>query len=208
MLSEMALGANRSKKLSASTIGHGLLLVPFALFFIVFEIVPMIWVAVNAFFVEDDEAWGLGNFTEILADAFYLQSFTNSLSLSFWSAFIGLMISAFAAASLQKVPGRMREWMVSFTNMTSNFAGVPLAFAFIIILGFNGSLTLLLKQWGLIENFNVYGIQGLFVRLFQFFGFRGFRSFLFLVADTFFGKIVQDFKIVRQRAGLVIIRQP
>jgi putative spermidine/putrescine transport system permease protein len=30
--------------------------------------------------------------------------------------------------------------------MTSNFAGVPLAFAFIILLGFNGSITMLLKQ--------------------------------------------------------------
>ena len=159
----MAQDATGSKKLTASAIGHGLLLVPFALFFIVFEIVPMIWVAINAFYVEEDEVWGLGNFTEILGDAFYLQSFSNSLSLSFWSAFLGLLISAFAAASLQKVPGRMREWMVSFTNMTSNFAGVPLAFAFIIILGFNGSLTLLLKQWGLIDNFNVYGIQGLFL---------------------------------------------
>lgn len=53
--------------------------------------------------------------------------------------------------------------MVSFTNMTSNFSGVPLAFAFIIILGFNGAITLLLKDLGLIEKFNVYGIEGLFL---------------------------------------------
>jgi putative spermidine/putrescine transport system permease protein len=32
--------------------------------------------------------------------------------------------------------------------MTSNFAGVPLAFAFIILLGFNGSITIMLKQAG------------------------------------------------------------
>ena len=47
--------------------------------------------------------------------------------------------------------------------MTSNFSGVPLAFAFIIILGFNGAITLLLKKWGIIDNFNVYGIEGLFL---------------------------------------------
>ena len=157
----MARDEHRSKGLTASTVGHALLLAPFVFFFIVFEIVPMIGVAVNSLYVEEEQVWGLGNFAEILGDEFFLQSFSNSLSLSFWSAFIGLVISAFAAASLQKVPGRMREWMVSFTNMTSNFAGVPLAFAFIIILGFNGSLTLLLKQWGIIDSFNVYGIQGL-----------------------------------------------
>ncbi len=159
----MAEDSTARTGIRASTIGHALLLAPFAVFFIVFEIVPMIWVAINAFYVEEDEVWGLGNFTEILGDDFFLQSFSNSLSLSFWSAFIGLLISAFAAASLQKVPGKMREWMVSFTNMTSNFSGVPLAFAFVIILGFNGSFTLLLKHWGLIEGFNVYGIEGLFL---------------------------------------------
>ncbi|MCF0253083.1 MAG: ABC transporter permease subunit [Duodenibacillus sp.] len=144
--------------------GHGLLIAPFAVFFFAFQIAPMIWVMFNAFYSEDDAAWGLANFREILAgeDAdFFLQSFSNSFSLSFWTAVAGLVIAAFAAASIQKVPSRLREWMISFTNMTSNFAGVPLAFAFVIILGFNGSFTLLLKQWGLIDNFNVYGMPGL-----------------------------------------------
>lgn len=148
---------------TGSFIGHVLLLAPFGIFFLLFQIFPMIWVIVNAFFVEEDEVWGIGNFTEIFGDAFFLQSFSNSLWLSFWSALIGLTIAGFAAASLNRVPGRLREWMVSFTNMTSNFSGVPLAFAFVIILGFNGSLTLLLKQWGLIDSFNVYGIEGLFL---------------------------------------------
>jgi putative spermidine/putrescine transport system permease protein len=149
---------------NVATLGcRALLLAPFALMFIAFQIIPMIWVAINAFYVEEDEAWGIGNFVEIFQDAFFMQSFGNSLWLSFWSAFLGLIIASFAAASLQKVPSRLREWMVSFTNMTSNFSGVPLAFAFIIILGFNGSITLLFKQWGLIDGFNVYGIQGLFL---------------------------------------------
>lgn len=142
---------------------HALLLLPFALFFFAFQIVPMIWVLINSFWVEDDEGWGIGNYIEILTDDFFLQSFSNSLWLSFGSAVLGLVIAGFAAASLQKVPARVREAMVSFTNMTSNFSGVPLAFAFIIILGFNGSLTLLLKSWGWIDNFNVYGINGLFL---------------------------------------------
>ena len=143
--------------------GPLLLLAPFALFFFAFQIVPMIWVLVNSFWVEEDAVWGIGNYAEILGDAFFLQSFTNSLWLSLGSALVGLVIAGFAAASLQKVSPKVRDWMVSFTNMTSNFSGVPLAFAFIIILGFNGSITLLLKSWGLIDNFNVYGIGGLFL---------------------------------------------
>ncbi len=125
---------------------HALLMLPFAVVFLAFQIVPMIWVIVNSLYVEEDEIWGLGNYVEILSDPFFLQSFTNSLWLSFWSSLVGLSIASFAAASLNKVSSRVRDWMVSFTNMTSNFSGVPLAFAFIIILGFNGSITLLLKD--------------------------------------------------------------
>ena len=146
-----------------SHIGHAALIAPFAVFFIAFQIIPMFWVVVNSFWVEADEVWGPGNYLEIFGDAFYAQSFTNSLWLSFASALVGLVISGFCAYSLGKVSPRVRDWMVSFTNMTSNFSGVPLAFAFIIILGFNGSITLMLKSWGLIDNFNVYGINGLFL---------------------------------------------
>jgi putative spermidine/putrescine transport system permease protein len=46
--------------------------------------------------------------------------------------------------------------------MTSNFAGVPLAFAFIILLGFNGSITML-KQAGIIQDFNLYSKTGLII---------------------------------------------
>ena len=146
-----------------SGIGHALLLAPFAVVFFAFQIVPIIWVIVNSFWYEDDAQWSLANYTELIGDAFYAQAFTNSLWLSVGSAFLGLLIASFTAASLQKVPRSLRDAMVSFTTMTSNFAGVPLAFAFIIILGFNGAITLLLKEWGIIDNFNVYGIEGLFL---------------------------------------------
>ena len=146
-----------------SGIGHALLLAPFAVVFFAFQIVPIIWVIVNSFWYEDDAQWSLANYTELIGDAFYAQAFPNSLWLSVGSAFLGLLIASFTAASLQKVPGSLRDAMVSFTTMTSNFAGVPLAFAFIIILGFNGAITLLLKEWGIIDNFNVYGIEGLFL---------------------------------------------
>lgn len=146
-----------------SGIGHALLLAPFAVVFFAFQIVPIIWVIVNSFWYEDDAQWSLANYTELIGDAFCAQAFTNSLWLSVGSAFLGLLIASFTAASLQKVPGSLRDAMVSFTTMTSNFAGVPLAFAFIIILGFNGAITLLLKEWGIIDNFNVYGIEGLFL---------------------------------------------
>ena len=88
-----------------SNIGHSLLLVPFAVVFFAFQIVPMIWVLVNSFWVYEVVEWGLTNYTELIGDAFYAQAFTNSLWLSFGSALVGLLIASFAAASLQTVPG-------------------------------------------------------------------------------------------------------
>ena len=58
----------------------------------------MIWVLINSFWVEDDVEWGIGNYAELIGDAFYAQAFTNSLWLSFGSAFVGLLIASFAAA--------------------------------------------------------------------------------------------------------------
>lgn len=108
----------------------------------------MLWVLVNSFIY--DEVFGLDNYLEVLDSAFMRQAFGNSLWLSIWSSFIGLSIAALLVSSLRKVGGRLRDAVIAFTNMSSNFAGVPLSFAFIIILGTNGAVTLLLKQYGLL----------------------------------------------------------
>ncbi|QXO15800.1 ABC transporter permease [Vibrio ostreae] len=132
---------------------------PFALFFYLFQLAPMLWVMVNSFQV--DEQWSLDNYREIFSSGFILQGFSNSLWLALWSGLAGLATAALLVSSLRRVPGRLRDAVIAFTNMSSNFAGVPLAFAFIIILGTNGALTLLLKQYGLIDDFNLYGQWGL-----------------------------------------------
>ncbi len=107
----------------------------------------MIWVLINSFIYE--EAWSLGNYLEVFNNDFYLQAFENTLWLSIICSVIGLFISSITAFSIYKMQGKIRRIMISFTTMASNFSGVPLAFAFIIILGFNGAITLQLKSWGL-----------------------------------------------------------
>ncbi|HLD68385.1 MAG TPA: ABC transporter permease subunit [Pseudomonas sp.] len=138
-----------------------LCLLPFALFFIAFQIAPLVWVAVHSLNV--GEAWGLGNFQKIFASKFYLQAIKHSLQIAFWSSLIGILIAILGSYSLRQVDSRLRDFVMAFSTMTSNFAGVPLAFAFIILLGFNGTLTILLKQAGIIEDFNLYSKTGLIV---------------------------------------------
>ena len=136
-----------------------LLMLPFITLFCLFQIAPMIWVLINSFIYE--EAWSVTNYFEVFTNDFYLQAFKNTLWLSILCSVIGLLISSVTAFSIYKMQGKVRRIMISFTTMTSNFSGVPLAFAFIILLGFNGAITLQLKAWGIIEDFNIYSANGL-----------------------------------------------
>ncbi|WP_342032635.1 ABC transporter permease [Pseudomonas sp. TH05] len=139
-----------------------LCLVPFALFFIVFQIAPLIWVMTNSLRSEEF-GWGLANFSKIFNSKFYLQSIQYSLELAFWSSTFGIVIAVLGSYSLRRVDSRLRNFVNAFANMTSNFSGVPLAFAFIILLGFNGTITLMLKQSGIIQDFNLYSKTGLII---------------------------------------------
>ena len=122
-----------------------LCLVPFALFFTAFQITPLLWVAVHSLITAD--GWGLGNFSKLFASRFYLQAVQHSLEIAFYSSVLGLLIALFGSYSLRQIDSRLRDLVMAFANMSSNFAGVPLAFAFIATLGRVGLVTMLLKQW-------------------------------------------------------------
>lgn len=141
-----------------------LCLLPFALFYLAFQIAPLLWVAVNSFWSQVNEAWGWDNYHDILTSPFYLQAMRNSLDIAFWSSVYGLLIALIGGYSLHQVgSGRLHRFFMSFTNMTSNFAGVPLAFAFVILLGLNGSLTLLMRKYGLMDGFKLFSRDGMVV---------------------------------------------
>lgn len=153
------MSQQKSRFWSKRSLNIALCLGPFVIFFFLFQIAPFLWVLINSFKVDDE--WTFDNYLEIFGSAFTLQSFSNTLWLSVISSIIAMVISLLLVNSLRKVDCRLRNYVVAFVNMSSNFSGVPLAFAFIIILGVNGALTLLLKDLGLIDQFNLYGKWGL-----------------------------------------------
>jgi putative spermidine/putrescine transport system permease protein len=119
----------------------------------------MAWVLVGSF--QTPDGWGIDYYREILSSPFYLQSFGNSLRIAGIASLAGLAIGTLGAAALRHSGERVKRVLLAFVTMTGNFSGVPLAFAFIIILGINGAVTLLLKSWGLIDGFNLYSGSGL-----------------------------------------------
>lgn len=136
-----------------------LCLLPLVLLLIFFTFAPLVWIWQSSVTVEGSIRFS--RFTGLLTSPFYRQAFANSLYLGVWSSVAGLIIAAMASASLRRVGGRLHNIVVAFTNMTSNMAGVPLAFAFIVILGTNGAVTLLLRQSLGVESFNLYSMHGL-----------------------------------------------
>lgn len=134
-------------------------LLPLSVLLLLFLLAPLYWIMHSSVMFEDGIRFS--RFSEILQAPFYQKAFSNSLYLSFWSAVAGLVIAATGSASLRRVDGRLRNAVVAFTNMTSNMAGVPLAFAFIVVMGTNGAVTLLLRQSFGMDGFNLYSMNGL-----------------------------------------------
>jgi len=133
-------------------------LLPFAALTGLFLLEPLRWVLVNGF--RGDSGWSLEQYRAILASPYTLRSFSNSLQVSLWSSLAALAAAAPCAWAIRRLGGRTRDRMIALCNMASNFSGVPLAFAFIVILGTNGSLTLLLRRVGL-GGFDLYSMGGI-----------------------------------------------
>jgi len=127
---------------------------PFFLFATLFLILPTGYLFAGAF-QDADGNFTLGNFARLfepnIASAYWL-----SIKLSAASSIIGGLFGALLAWAV--VMGGLPRWLkpvtTTFSGVASNFAGIPLAFAFLATLGPVGLITML---WGQIFGFRLYG---------------------------------------------------
>jgi putative spermidine/putrescine transport system permease protein len=128
-------------------------LLPFALFAALFLILPTMFIVVGAFRTPEG-GFTLANIAGLFTPAI-LSAFWISIRISFWSALLGCVIgfSMAAAITVGKLPGGARSPLLTFSGVASNFAGVPLAFAFLATLGRVGIVTVLLRE---VFGFNLY----------------------------------------------------
>ncbi len=126
---------------------------PFMIFAIMFLIAPTIYLLVGAFLTADGQ-FTLDNIRGLFTDKI-LASYLISLKISITSSLGGGLIGFFLAWALVMgdLPKGIRSPIMTFCGVASNFAGVPLAFAFLATLGRTGLVTLILKnEFG----FNIY----------------------------------------------------
>lgn len=140
-----------------------LALIPFLLLVFMFELMPLFSIITKSFLSSDEGTFTFENYITILSRPFYQQAIWNSIKISLISSIIGIIIALFGAKAVHNSDGKMKRIFMSILNMTSNFAGVPLAFAFIILLGKTGIFVILGKKLGIdvLANFDLYSMKGL-----------------------------------------------
>lgn len=140
-------------------------LAPFFIFLFAFMIIPASSLVVGSF-QDNTGAFTFDNFIHLLKPNI-VSSYLISINLSATTAVIGglggLLIAY--AISLGGLPQGIRSFVSTFSGVASNFAGVPLAFAFISTLGRVGFITVLLRSIFGIDlydtGFNLYSFWGL-----------------------------------------------
>jgi len=138
---------------------------PFFAFVIAFLFYPAFSIVVQTFF-DGARNLTLQNIRD-LNQPFIVSSYVYTIELSAVTALIGGLLGFLLAYAV--TIGRLPEWvrsaLLTFSGVASNFAGVPLAFAFIATLGQLGLVTQALRSIGirLYPTFSLYSFWGLAV---------------------------------------------
>jgi putative spermidine/putrescine transport system permease protein len=136
-------------------------LVPFLFFGLAFELLPLLTTIRSS--LTNKGVLTLDFYRQAL-DPLFLRSFGNTIKLSATTAFLGVVFGTLVAYAIITTKNKLvRNALTALSDVTTNFGGAPLAFAFIVILGSTGIITMLLKQVGihLYPNFRIYSISGL-----------------------------------------------
>lgn len=138
-------------------------LIPFMLMVIGFLLGPLLTMVIMSAKTTGGLGFSLEQYKEVFSNPFYIQSFKNSISISFISSLISVVVCIIIAYFITKLSSKTQDIVLNLSNLTNNFSGVPLAFAFMIMLGNSGLFTLLSKQLGVnfLEEFNLYSWSGL-----------------------------------------------
>jgi putative spermidine/putrescine transport system permease protein len=127
--------------------GNYLALLPFHLYVGVFLILPTLIVAIGAFTTAAGQPT-LDNVSRLFTDTVYVDAFVKSLQLAVATAIGGAIFGGLLAWSVVRgnPNGILRQLVIAASGVLAQFGGVMLAFAFLATFGFNGLVTLLLRD--------------------------------------------------------------
>lgn len=153
-------GLNLMKK---KTYIYLLSLVPFLIVAMLYEIVPLITVIVKSFQPDGGTGFTLENYQSVFSKLLYQKAIINSIKISLTSAVAGIIIAFLGARAAHQHQGKLNHVFMTVLNMVSNFAGIPLAFAYMILLGNAGLVVNIGKELGInaLSTYNLYTMNGM-----------------------------------------------
>lgn len=153
-------GLNLMKK---KTYIYLLALVPFLIVAMLYEIVPLITVIVKSFQPDGGTGFTLENYQAVFSKLLYQKAIINSIKISLTSAVAGIIIAFLGARAAHQHQGKLNHVFMTVLNMVSNFAGIPLAFAYMILLGNAGLVVNIGKELGInaLSTYNLYTMNGM-----------------------------------------------
>ena len=137
---------------------------PFLIFALFFLFLPSLSLFIGSF--QDNQGqFTLANIQGLFTPSI-LSAYSITIRISLFTGVIGGLFGFFLAysATLVGLPRWVTDGMATFSGVASNFAGVPLAFAFIATLGRIGLITTMLKAVGIDlyqQGFSLYSFAGL-----------------------------------------------
>lgn len=138
---------------------------PFLLFALLFLVLPTMQIIVGSFRNAAGE-FTLDNIANLFQPSI-MAAYWISIRISVASALLGCLVGFLMAWAmvLGGLPGWLRSPLLTFSGVASNFAGIPLAFAFLATFGRLGLVTLILRDWFGINiyamGFNILSFGGL-----------------------------------------------
>ena len=140
-----------------------LALVPFLIVAMLYEIVPLITVIVKSFQPDGGTGFTLENYQSVFSKLLYQKAIINSIKISMTSAVAGIIIAFLGARAAHQHQGKLNHVFMTVLNMVSNFAGIPLAFAYMILLGNAGLVVNIGKELGIsaLSTYNLYTMNGM-----------------------------------------------
>jgi putative spermidine/putrescine transport system permease protein len=162
----MAQASNSNGPRPAASWKAWLGVVPFLLFAILFLLLPSFRLITSSF-TSADGSFTLNNIRQLFTEPLIVNSYRLSIQISAVTALGGGIFGFLLAYSVTVggLPKPLRSVLITFSGVASNFAGVPLAFAFVATLGRQGFITAVLRDVFKVSiydaGFNLYSFAGL-----------------------------------------------
>lgn len=138
-------------------------LLPFVVVTLLYELMPLVMVVIRSFQPDMGGNFTLENYETVFTKLLYQKAMINSLKISVVSAVVGIAVAFLGAQAIHLEQGKMGRFFMMILNMVSNFAGIPLAFAYMILLGNAGLMVHIGESLGVeaLANYNLYTSNGM-----------------------------------------------